>query len=418
MGELIAAADELEVALTLISGDVFDSWNPPAWAEDLFFELIDGLAAGGRRAVAVIAGNHDSGLRLAAAEPLARRLGIVLAGNVGEPCRGFEGGGDRVRVTPLAAQVVRVEVPGADAPIIAGLLPFLRGPGRARRRSQAARRSPGRRLALRRAPRRGDRRPLRLHGARRRPRADDAPARDRRRLERQRAPPPHRAPRRSRRLGHPRRARLRRARAPPPAASDRRLRVARSLRRLAYRVLVLGGRSDQARRAHRHGPRAPAKIKSVNLGSGRPLSIWTVTSIDEARARAERADAENLSPIVEVRANLGRRLDPEEGAALFDLGRPRSSGAEGAPFLPGVTVVAVRDLHDPSRRELSRATATEPLRALGRRALLRALEEEARLAARRRDVGRARRGAARRLAQRRRSRVTEPRGRGARGGAG
>jgi exonuclease SbcD len=47
VGELIAAADELDVALTLISGDVFDGWNPPAWAEDLFFELLDGLAAGG-----------------------------------------------------------------------------------------------------------------------------------------------------------------------------------------------------------------------------------------------------------------------------------------------------------------------------------------------------------------------------------
>ena len=28
-----------------------------------------------------------------------------------------------------------------------------------------------------------------------------------------------------------------------------------------------------------------AKITSVPLGSGRPLAIWTVTSIDEARAR-------------------------------------------------------------------------------------------------------------------------------------
>ena len=37
VGELIAAADELEVALALISGDVFDGWSPPAWAEDLFF---------------------------------------------------------------------------------------------------------------------------------------------------------------------------------------------------------------------------------------------------------------------------------------------------------------------------------------------------------------------------------------------
>src|SRR6185369_9128081 len=97
----------------------------PAWAEDLFFELIDGLARGGRRAVAVIAGNHDSGLRLAAAEPLARRLGILLAGDVGEPLRGHDAGAAEVRVVPIAPQVARIEVPGADAPIIAGLLPFL-----------------------------------------------------------------------------------------------------------------------------------------------------------------------------------------------------------------------------------------------------------------------------------------------------
>ncbi|HVY44405.1 MAG TPA: exonuclease subunit SbcD, partial [Minicystis sp.] len=83
--ELGDAARELDVALTLVAGDVFDAFTPPAWAEDLFFELLDALADGGRRAVAVIAGNHDSGLRLAAADPLARRLGIVLAGDPGEP---------------------------------------------------------------------------------------------------------------------------------------------------------------------------------------------------------------------------------------------------------------------------------------------------------------------------------------------
>lgn len=148
VGELIAAADELEVALTLISGDVFDGWSPPAWAEDLFFELLDGLAAVGQRALAVIAGNHDAGLRLAAADPLARRLGIVLAGDVGEPCLGFDGGRDRVQVTPLAAQVARIAVPGAEAPIIAGLLPFLsearvaRDGGRARARPRRARGAP------------------------------------------------------------------------------------------------------------------------------------------------------------------------------------------------------------------------------------------------------------------------------------
>ena len=63
VNEIVQIADEEGAAVTLIAGDVFDAFTPPAWAEELFFELIDGLAAGGTRAVAVIAGNHDSGLR-------------------------------------------------------------------------------------------------------------------------------------------------------------------------------------------------------------------------------------------------------------------------------------------------------------------------------------------------------------------
>src|SRR6185503_127654 len=125
VNEIVQTADGLDTSLTLISGDVFDAFTPPAWAEELFFELIDGLAAGGTRAVAVIAGNHDSGLRLAAAEALARRLGIILAGEVSEPLRGYDGGGGRVHVAPVAPHVVRIEVPGADAPVVLGLLPFL-----------------------------------------------------------------------------------------------------------------------------------------------------------------------------------------------------------------------------------------------------------------------------------------------------
>ncbi|HEY4120441.1 MAG TPA: exonuclease subunit SbcD, partial [Byssovorax sp.] len=125
--EIIDAARELDVAMTVISGDVFDAYTPPAWAEDLFFELVDGLARGGRRAVAVISGNHDSGARLAAADPLARRLGIVLAGDPGAPIAGFSGSSDVVRVTPMpgAPQVARVEVPGEKRPIALALLPFL-----------------------------------------------------------------------------------------------------------------------------------------------------------------------------------------------------------------------------------------------------------------------------------------------------
>jgi DNA repair protein SbcD/Mre11 len=353
VGELIAAADELEVALTLISGDVFDGWTPPAWAEDLFFELLDGLAAGGQRAVAVIAGNHDSGLRLAAADPLARRLGIVLAGTVGEPCKGFEGGGDRVRVTPLAPQVVRIEVPGAEAPILAGLLPFLSEARVARdgdtgtladRRDDRSRYE--RRLAAEIAARAsfvepGAVRVLALHQHVTGATSSDSERRLRLGplgdLDASAIP----AGLDYVALGH-----LHRPQAIIGAASP----ACYAGSPIAYSF----SEADQIKRAVLIdiAKGRPARITSVPLGSGRPLEIWTVKSIDEARDRAAHAEAGNASPIVEVRADLGRRLDPGEGSALFRLGR-----AAAAPFLPGVTVVAVRDLHDPSRREVAANSA-------------------------------------------------------------
>lgn len=348
VGELIAAADDLEVTATLISGDVFDGWSPPAWAEDLFFELIDGLAAGGRRAVLVIAGSHDSGLRLAAAEPLARRLGIVLAGQVGEPCRGFDGGGDRVRVTPLAPQVVRVEVPGAGAPILAGLLPFL---SEAHARSDDPRGAGARyaeRLTAEIAARsafheRGAVRVLLLHQHVR-----GALTSESERRLRPGSPGDLDAAAIPAGLDYAALGYLHRPQAIDGAASP----ACYAGSPLAYSF----SEADQSKRAvliDTAEGRA-AKITSVRLGSGRPLAIWTVTSIDEAREHAARAEADNRSPIVEVRADLGRRLDPGEGDALFQLGRPDASS-----FLPGVTVVAVRDLHDPSRRAIARATTAD-----------------------------------------------------------
>jgi exonuclease SbcD len=357
VGELIAAADDLEVALTLISGDVFDTWNPPAWAEDLFFELIDGLAAGGQRAVAVIAGNHDSGLRLAAADPLARRLGILLAGDVGEPLRGFEGGGDRVRVTPLAPQVARIEVPGADAPIIAGLLPFLSEAKVARDGDPgplADLRGDGSRYARRLAAEIAARaafsapgavRVLALHQHVTGAATSDSERRLRAGLLGDLDASAIPAGLDYVALGH-----LHRPQAVAGAASP----TLYAGSPIAYSF----SEADQIKRAVLIdlAPGRATKITSVPLGSGRPLEIWSVTSIDEARDRAARADAGNLSPIVEVRADLGRRLDPGEGSVLFNLGRP---GA--APFLPGVTVVAVRDLHDPFPRDLAAgATAEHP----------------------------------------------------------
>ena len=337
--ELVAAATDLDVAATILAGDVFDAFTPPAWAEDLFFQLIDGLADGGQRAVLAIAGNHDSGARLAAADPLARRLGIVLAGDVDDVLRGHDAGPRRVRVEPLAPQVVRIEVPRAGAPIVAGLMPFLSEARVSRGGADAA-------LADE--------------------HADSA--------------------RYARRLAAELDARAAHRRADAvnllvlhqyvtggiPSESERRLRIGavsdcdasaipagldyvaighlhrpQEVVGAASRALYAGSPIAYSFSEVGHPKRAvlvdavpgrPARLEDVPLRSGRPLEIWTVRSIDEAR---DRARAAGQRPIVDVRIELGRRLTREDTAALFEL--------------EGVTVASVRDLFGAAAPEATAA---------------------------------------------------------------
>jgi exonuclease SbcD len=343
VAEIVDAAAAHEVALTIVAGDVFDAFTPPAWAEDLFFELLDGLAAGGRRGVAVIAGNHDSGLRVAAAEPLARRLGILLAGDVGEPLRGHDAGGDAVRVVPLAPQVVRLEVPGAEAPIVAGLMPFL---------SEAK------------VTRDGASTELEV--------ANDVERyaeRLRRELEARAA---HRDPRAVNVL-----ALHQYVTGGTPCESERRLRIG-ALSDIDASAIPAG--LDYVALGHLHRPQAivgsgslavyagspiaysfseagqdkravvlevtpgrDAVLTDVPLRSGRPLEVWAVSSLEEARLRA--SIVRDRPPIVEVRADLGRALGAADGDALF--------------VLPNVTVLAVRDLWNPHPSEIAARSGDE-----------------------------------------------------------
>ena len=85
--EQIAALDEIvricetrDVDLVLVAGDVFDTFMPSADAEEVFFRAVRRMA-GQRRAVVLISGNHDDGVRLAASAPLAAEEGIYLFGS-------------------------------------------------------------------------------------------------------------------------------------------------------------------------------------------------------------------------------------------------------------------------------------------------------------------------------------------------
>lgn len=78
--ELIQIAEEQQVDLIIIAGDIYDTGNPPARAEKLFYHGTRRLSKGGRRPILIIAGNHDHPERLTAASPLAYEQGIILLG--------------------------------------------------------------------------------------------------------------------------------------------------------------------------------------------------------------------------------------------------------------------------------------------------------------------------------------------------
>lgn len=80
LDELVAIVEEEKVDVLLVAGDVFDTVNPPALAEQLFYEKMARLADFGRRQVVVIAGNHDHPDRLEAVDPLSRHHGIIIVG--------------------------------------------------------------------------------------------------------------------------------------------------------------------------------------------------------------------------------------------------------------------------------------------------------------------------------------------------
>ncbi|MDD2380223.1 MAG: exonuclease SbcCD subunit D [Mariniphaga sp.] len=78
--EICEIAEREQVDAILVSGDLFDTFNPPTEAVDLLYKTLKRLAADGRRPVIAIAGNHDSPDRIEAPDPLARECGIIFMG--------------------------------------------------------------------------------------------------------------------------------------------------------------------------------------------------------------------------------------------------------------------------------------------------------------------------------------------------
>ena len=121
--EICRIADEEEVDVVLIAGDLFDHFTPPADAQQLFYRTVHRLSKGGRRPVVAIAGNHDMPERIEAPIPLAEANAIILLGFPHSQANAFESEGG-VRVTRSEPGFLELVVPGHDVPLRLLLTPY------------------------------------------------------------------------------------------------------------------------------------------------------------------------------------------------------------------------------------------------------------------------------------------------------
>ncbi|MBQ9156443.1 MAG: exonuclease subunit SbcD [Eubacterium sp.] len=118
--DFVRICGEEEPDLILIAGDIYDSYNPPAYAEQLFYDTLKKLSRNGACVTVIIAGNHDNPDRLTASGPLARDHGIIMAGTPGSVVpEGSYGAGN---VTESGPGYLHMDLKGEKADLI--LLPF------------------------------------------------------------------------------------------------------------------------------------------------------------------------------------------------------------------------------------------------------------------------------------------------------
>lgn len=116
MQEICEIAEREQADVVVVSGDLFDTFNPPTEAVDLFYKTLKRLAANGQRPVIAIAGNHDSPDRIESPDPLARECGIIFAGypnTVVSPLRLDSG----LSILQSEEGFLELSLPGTDVPL-------------------------------------------------------------------------------------------------------------------------------------------------------------------------------------------------------------------------------------------------------------------------------------------------------------
>jgi DNA repair protein SbcD/Mre11 len=123
LNEICEIADREAVHAVMIAGDLFDTFNPPTEAVELFYRTLKRLSRDGTRIVVAIAGNHDSPERIESPDPLARECGIVFIGSPLTKVTPFSLP-TGLSVTASEKGFIEVKIPGVDAPLRIILTPY------------------------------------------------------------------------------------------------------------------------------------------------------------------------------------------------------------------------------------------------------------------------------------------------------
>jgi DNA repair protein SbcD/Mre11 len=121
--EICEIAEFEQVDSIIISGDLFDTFNPPIDAVELFYKTLKKLSNNGNRLVIAIAGNHDSPDRIEAPDPLARECGIIFAGFPNSVILPFELDSG-FKVTQSEAGFIEVQIPNVKEQLRVLLTPY------------------------------------------------------------------------------------------------------------------------------------------------------------------------------------------------------------------------------------------------------------------------------------------------------
>lgn len=121
--EICELAEREQVDAVLVAGDLFDTFNPPTEAVDLFYKSLKRLSNNGRRPVIAIAGNHDSPDRIESPDPLARECGIIFTGYPNSNVAPFELESG-LKVLKSSEGFLELRLPESEIPLRLLLTPY------------------------------------------------------------------------------------------------------------------------------------------------------------------------------------------------------------------------------------------------------------------------------------------------------